>query len=299
MLVPVRVDLDRLAQMAVASVPAAASKAAYTARLREFLRWHQANGRPPLCRPTVRDYREYMRERGLKPRSINQALSAIKTLVRQAVEAGAMDDRDGAAILQVEGVAKRGDSCGRWLTEEQARALLAAPDIGTLKGKRDYAMLSLLLGCGLRRFEAVQLTVEMIAQRSGRWCIVDLTRKRGKIDTVPMPNWTYCAVTEWLQAAGVTSGPVLRAIGRGVVQDNAISTWQVCSLTRQYAGQIGVVISPHDARRTALTILLERGATIEQLRQFAGHDSIQTTETYLKRSTNLRNAACDLVDLGR
>ena len=48
------------------------------------------------------------------------------------------------------------------MTRDQASRLLALPDPGTLKGKRDLAMLGLLLGCGLRRDELVRLTVEEI-----------------------------------------------------------------------------------------------------------------------------------------
>ena len=60
---------------------------------------------------------------------------------------------------------------GNWLLREQASALLNAPDPSTLKGKRDRAMLALLVGCGLRRAELLALEVNQIQQREGRWVI--------------------------------------------------------------------------------------------------------------------------------
>jgi integrase len=63
---------------------------------------------------------------------------------------------------------------------------VCAPVTGSLKGKRDRAILSILIGCGLRRSEAAGLDVADIQQRDGRWVIPDLLGKHGRIRTVPM-----------------------------------------------------------------------------------------------------------------
>ena len=78
---------------------------------------------------------------------------------------------------------------GNWLSLRQAQALLGAPDATTTKGLRDRAILAVLLGCGLRRSEVAALTFRHIQQRDGRWCIVDLMGKHGRIRTAPMPTW--------------------------------------------------------------------------------------------------------------
>ena len=62
-------------------------------------------------------------------------------------------------------------------TREQASRLLSLPDPETVKGKRDRAILGLLLACGLRRDELVRLSVEEIQLREGRWVFVDLLGK--------------------------------------------------------------------------------------------------------------------------
>jgi integrase len=88
------------------------------------------------------------------------------------------------------------------------------PDLSTLKGKRDRAMLALLIGCGLRRSEAAGLNVEDIQQRDGRWVISDLLGKHGRIRTVPMPGWAK-VVDVWLASAGITTGHIFCAVHKG------------------------------------------------------------------------------------
>jgi integrase/recombinase XerD len=63
---------------------------------------------------------------------------------------------------------------GNWLDREQAQTLINAPSVETLKGLRDRAILAVLVGCGLRRSEAARLTFDHVAQREGRWVVVDL-----------------------------------------------------------------------------------------------------------------------------
>jgi site-specific recombinase XerD len=77
--------------------------------------------------------------------------------------------------------------------ERQAEEMINAPDTDTLKGKRDRAVLAVMIGCGLRREEAALLAFDHIQQRDGRW-IVDLVGKHGRVRTVPMSSWAKVAI---------------------------------------------------------------------------------------------------------
>ena len=108
----------------------------------------------------------------------------------------------------MKGVKKLGVRLGIWLTAEQAQSLWLAPDCQRLKGKRDRALLALLLACGLRRHEAVTLTLDHLQQREEHWAIVDLVGKAGHVRTVPVPDWVKRELDGWLAAAAVDRGKV-------------------------------------------------------------------------------------------
>ena len=73
----------------------------------------------------------------------------------------------------------------------------------------------MLLSCGLRRSEVAALTFAHIQKRDGRWCIVDLVGKHGRIRTTPMPNWVKVAIDAWITAAQVAENRVFRPVVRG------------------------------------------------------------------------------------
>lgn len=90
---------------------------------------------------------------------------------------------------------------GNWLTADQGKKLLAVPSGDSVRDKRDYAILSLLLGCGLLRAELTGLTSGHLQQRDERWVTVNLYGKGGHIRTVPVPFWAKLALDRWLKVA--------------------------------------------------------------------------------------------------
>jgi site-specific recombinase XerD len=81
-----------------------------------------------------------------------------------------------------------GSRLGNWLTAGEAAALWQIPAGQTLTGKRNRAILPILLGCGLRRRELAELTLESLQRREQRWAIVDLIGKGRYVRAVPVPN---------------------------------------------------------------------------------------------------------------
>jgi integrase len=188
---------------------------------------------------------------------------------------------------------------GNWLSLRQAQALLNAPDASTKKGRRDRAMLAVLLGCGLRRSEVAALTLQHIQQRDNRWCIVDLIGKHGRVRTIPMPTWAKVAIDAWTSAAGLAEGFVFRPVNRGdEVSGQRMSEKVVWQFLRRYAEAAGVPgIAPHDARRTCAKLCRAAGGELEQIQLLLGHASVQTTERYLGTKQDLVHAPNDGIKL--
>ena len=103
---------------------------------------------------------------------------------------------------------------GNWLTAEEGKKFLGAETAYTLRSRRNRALLSLLIGCGLRRAEVTTLRLEDLQLWEGHWVIADLRGKGGHIRTIPVPQWVKEAVDSWTVGAGITSGPLLRSINK-------------------------------------------------------------------------------------
>jgi site-specific recombinase XerD len=88
----------------------------------------------------------------------------------------------------VKGVKQLGFRSGNWLSAEQSSEVLKNAYGDSLRAKRDYAMLAMLFGCGLRRSELVRLELDEVQMRQAHWAVVDLIGKGGHIRTVPIPK---------------------------------------------------------------------------------------------------------------
>jgi len=198
----------------------------------------------------------------------------------------------------VKGAKRHGVRTGNWLTQHQAEQMLALPDRTTNKGKRDRALLCLLIGCGLRREELVLLALEHIQQREARWVLVDLVGKGKRVRSIPMPAWTKVAIDHWVGAASLSGGRLFRSVNKGDrVVGEGLTPQAVFKIVEQYGHRIGLELAPHDLRRTFAKLAHKGHAAVEQIQISLGHASIATTERYLGVDQNLTDAPCDHLGL--
>ena len=297
--VPQAAQWRRLKRLVLDSVSSPITKRVYNLGLDEFFAWYGEEPRPGFTKATVSAWRVALEARGLGAVSINVRITAVRKLAVEAADNGLLAPELASGITRVKGVASKGVRLGNWLTVRQAQTLLNTPDATTTKGLRDRAILAVLLGCGLRRSEVAALTFGHIQQRDGRWCIVDLRGKHGRVRTVPVPTWVKVAIDAWATAATITDGPVFRPVMRGdQVQAAALSEKVVWQLLQPYAAAAGVPgIAPHDCRRTCAKLCRAAGGELEQIQLLLGHASVQTTERYLGTRQDLVNAPNDGIKL--
>ena len=274
------------------------SRRSYHHAMDEFIAWYCSEPRLALNRIVVVRYRMHLENTPLAPATINLRLAAIRRLAYEASDNGLLSPELVAGIRRVKGVKRLGQPVGNWLTTEEGQRLLNAVRTDTLRGKRDAAMLGLLLGCGLRRSEVANLEIERIQRRDGHWAIVDLVGKAGHVRTVPVPFWVKTAIDNWSSAARVGEGKLFRAIrkngvmwGRGVTQN---VVWYVVKNSAKRAGI--EKLAPHDLRRSCARMCHAAGGEIEQIQFLLGHAAVQTTERYIGCKQKLGQAVNDRIE---
>jgi site-specific recombinase XerD len=281
------------------SVSSPITKRVYNMALNEFMEWFQQAPRPGFTKATVHAWRVSLEDRRLGSSSIIIRMSAIRKLAAEAADNGLLAPELAQGISRVKSVKSTGIRVGNWLSQKQAQALLSAPDVTTIVGLRDRAILAVLLGCGLRRSEVAALTFAHVQQRDGRWCIVDLVGKHGRVRTAPMPAWVKVAIDAWTSDVNVTTGCVFRPVSRaGAVTSERLGEKVVWQMLRRYAAEVGVPgIAPHDLRRTCAKLCRAAGGELEQIQLLLGHASVQTTERYLGTKQDLVHAPNDAIRL--
>ena len=290
--------VDALVQVVLDGLTSENSRRAYGVALREFMGWYTATEQGRLDKAAVQAYKAKLQADGLAPSTVNLKLSAVRKLASEAADNGVLDQGIANGIGKVRGMKTAGTRAGNWLTQDQAQRLLNAPDVATIKGLRDRAVLAVMVGCGLRRSEVAALSVEHVQQREGRWVIVDLVGKGLRVRSVPMPSWCKAALDAWTQAAGITAGLIFRSTRKGGHLDGDSMTPQaLADVVRLYSAQVGTPIAAHDLRRTFAKLAHKGSGKLDQIQLSLGHASIKTTERYLGITQDLQDAPCDHLGL--
>lgn len=244
-------------------------------------------------------YRFFLEQKNLAPSTINVRLAAVRRLACEASDSGPLSPDLAAGIRRVKGAKRLGTRIGNWLTADQCRSLLRATCPDTLTGKRNRAILAVLIGCGLRRAEVVGLRYDDLQIREEHWVVADLIGKGKHIRTVPMPGWVKGAVDGWTQAAGITTGFIFRGVRRsGAIWGDHITPKAFWHVVKRAARVAGIThLAPHDLRRSCARLCHLAGGELEQIQFLLGHVSVQTTERYLGCKQKLRNAVNDSINL--
>jgi site-specific recombinase XerD len=257
------IDFAPIRALVLDAVSSPLTRVMYAKALDDFFAWQSAQALP-FSRASVMAHRAHLQVKDYAPATINQRLAAIRKLATEAAANGLMDYAAAAAIEDVPGVPKRGIRLGNWLTPKESQRLVDAPDVSTLKGKRDRAALALLVGCGLRRSEISALHVTDVQQREGRWVIIDLKGKGGRIRTVPVPAGVKARLDAWTEAAGIIEGPLVRSVDRHGKVGGSISGQGILDMVGTYAAISGTA-GPSGSRLPGF--LASRGS--QQARQHA------------------------------
>ncbi len=133
---------------------------------------NSSNGTVRSPGPWLRGTESHSNRTRTQPSTINLRLAAIRRLAYEASDCGLLSPDLAAGIRRVNGVRRLGVRVGNWLTAEEGKKLLGAETAYTLRSRRNRALLSLLIGCGLRRAEVTTLRLEDLQLGPVRDCVV-------------------------------------------------------------------------------------------------------------------------------
>ena len=252
---------------------------AYERDLAQYQRFLE--GREP-DQSAVERYVTALRETGLAPSSVGRKVAAIKGLHRFLV-AEEMRDQDPTLLVESP---KQGDPLPKALTIDEVTKLIESPDVSTLKGRRDSALLEFLYGTGARVSEAVSLDLTDVDVEDR---VALVTGKGSKQRMVPLGSKAVEAIARWLpdRSAVVSrqqSGDPLFTSVRG----RRLSRQAMFNVVRDAARAGGIRIekvSPHVLRHSAATHMVEAGADLRTVQELLGHATISTTQVYTRVSS--------------
>jgi len=292
-------DLEQSKSAVLNSLTSASSQRSYDHAIREFTDWYCSEPRLAFNKTVVTRYRISLEQRQYASSTINLRLAAVRRLAYEAADCGLLSPDLAAGIRRVKGVKRLGVRIGNWLTADEGKRLLTAAVGESLAAQRNYALLAVLIGCGLRRAEATTLRFEDFQLRESHWVIADLIGKGGHIRTVPVPDWVKAAVDRWCLVAGINGGPLFRAINKaGRIWGTGFTPKVIWAIVKRHATSCGLAtVAPHDLRRTCARLCHQAGGELEQIQFLLGHVSVQTTERYLGCKQRFRNAVNDHIGL--
>jgi integrase len=187
-----------------------------------------------------------------------------------------------------------------WLSVDETTALLNTCDLGDEIGVRDWLGLMLLVGAGLRREEAVNVTfsdVRLKPKNGEKWPVVRVVwGKEKKSRDVPIARKFYDIVQDWRKMTGSHGDDfILKSINQWGHFGDALGATGLFYIVRQHGALIGYPdLAPHDLRRTFAQNAYENGKSLREIQLLMGHASIATTGKYLRHDVDISSPVSDL-----
>lgn len=297
----------------IAEINEHSSGRVYKQDIKAFVSWLYENdiAISTITREHLQNYRKYLNAQGKSNITINRMFSVVRVVIAELVDNGTITTNP--LEKKFKPLPTNDETTHVALDDKQARQLLKAINTSTIKGKRDYAMVSLMLRSGLRREEVQKLNIADIKMKQGHHVIDIRDGKGGKPATVKIAPDVWCYLDEYMQdlqqkhprrdarldaplfiSLRKGDNPSLRPDKTGKLVEQRIDIKAIETTVKALGDAIGVVkLTPHGLRATFITLAMEHEATLEQTQYAARHKDPRTTERYRKRKMNLDNNAVD------
>jgi site-specific recombinase XerD len=264
------------------------SKATYRKAVKHFIEWLSLNGIATASRAHILQYKDELRAK-YAACTVSSYISAVKSLYIY-LEAQKITPNIAAGI---KGAKSKPGFRKDALTAPQAATVIKSIDTGTIEGKRNYALVNLLIRTGLRTIEAERANIEDIRSETGEALLYIQGKGRDEKDAfVVLTESTLQPIREYLKARGkAKDSDPLFASHSDRNNGGRLTTRSISRIAKEAlinAGYESDRLTAHSMRHTAVTLSLLGGATVQEAQSMARHASINTTMIY---SHNLQRVA--------
>ena len=261
----------------------------YSKAIKQFFSYLSMAGIRHPQREDIVAYRDYLKEEH-KPTTVQSYLAAVKLFFQWTAQEGLypnIADRVKGAKLD-KGHKKD------YLTTKQVNKLLGAIDRSTLKGKRDYAILSVMVTTGLRTISIINANIEDIRTAGDATALYYKGKgHEEKATYVKLAEPVEEAVRDYLTARGTADGtePLFTSIAHRNSGER-MTTRSISRIAKNSLIDVDLIserLTAHSFRHTAATLNLLNGGTVEETQQLLDHSNINTTLIYahaLERANN-------------
>lgn len=259
----------------------------YTRSLKQFFNYITVNGITEPTRQDIVQYRETLKA-DKQPATVQLYMIAVKQFFKWTDKAGIYPN----VADNVKGVSVSKGMKKDYLTTGQVKDVLSRIDTETVKGKRDYAIIALMVTCGLRDIEVSRANVADLRTRQNSTVLY--IQGKGKDDResfVVVPDSLETVIRDYLKARGGNSKALFTSNSNHGKGDR-LTTRSISRIVKTAminAGLDSDRLTAHSLRHTAVTQALIAGQTLQEVQQFARHSNINTTLIYAHNLENEKN----------
>ncbi len=225
----------------------------------------------------IRQFLGSLHAEGFARRSIARSLASLKSLFKYLHKQARLEGNPTANIVTPR-IERR---LPEFLDEKAVALLMSQPDVSTVIGARDLAILEMLYGCGIRQSELIGLQVGDVDFSNDT---INVMGKGAKQRIIPLGRKAKAALMTYLKKRTElvnSRGPKVPSLFLSA-RGKRLQPRTVYSIAREYIGKVSEVKrkSPHVLRHSFATHLLDRGADLRAVKDLLGHESLSTTQVY-------------------
>lgn len=263
----------------------------YNVGLLQFIQYLKGHNIQEPTRENVIEFREYLKEEHLKPNTINAYLIAIRNFYNWLEYEGITKD----ITKKIKGIKLERKHLKRGLSVEEIKKVLSV-----CKDIREELMLKIMINCGLRCNEVVNIQLEDFYDDKGIIMMRVLGKARGglKQDSIKIDNRLFALIQEYVKQYNIQDYLFVSTSNHNT--NGKLTTKTIRYIVKNLFERAGLdmeMLTAHSTRHTTCELLLEKGMPIQEVSEFMRHKNINTTIIYSKeleaRNSQASNILCD------